>query len=189
MESLRSMVKEVEIQEKAAEHAKKEALTGGLDVLSKVDDLRQMLQHAKKTNEMVVYLWFCRYFLDCNEKDSWIKFLIWWQHAGEVYGEKSILATEAWELQSRILKLSDQGDESLLSMDEVLDYKHLVISDFIFIILQNFAVLLYSLYAFCVFSNYNRSPPPPTSHSQRYEKKKCYAQNWMIFNVIEICIK
>lgn len=50
------MVKEVDIQEKAAEHAKKEALMGGLDVLSKVDDLRQMLQHAKKTNEMVVYL-------------------------------------------------------------------------------------------------------------------------------------
>ncbi|KAJ8622637.1 hypothetical protein MRB53_031166 [Persea americana] len=92
MESLCSMVKEVEIQEKAAEHAKKEALMGGLDVLSKVDDLRQMLQHAKKTNEM---------------------------HAGEVYGEKSILATEAWELQSRILKLSDQGDGSLLIMDEM----------------------------------------------------------------------
>lgn len=55
MESLRSLVKEVEIREKAAEQAKKEALRGGLDVLANVEDLRQMLQHANKTNEMVVY--------------------------------------------------------------------------------------------------------------------------------------
>ena len=42
------------------------------------------------------------------------------QHAGEVYGEKAILATEARELQSRLLSLSDERDKSLKILDEVL---------------------------------------------------------------------
>lgn len=49
-----------------------------------------------------------------TESFSWF-----WQHAGEVYGEKSILATEARELQSRILKLSNERDKSLSIIDEV----------------------------------------------------------------------
>jgi hypothetical protein len=43
------------------------------------------------------------------------------QHAGEVYGEKSILATEARELQSRLLSLSDERDKSLAILDEVFN--------------------------------------------------------------------
>lgn len=41
------------------------------------------------------------------------------QHAGEVYGEKAILATEVKELQSRLLSLADERDKSLAVLDEV----------------------------------------------------------------------
>lgn len=41
------------------------------------------------------------------------------QRAGEVYGEKAILATELRELQSRVLSLSDERDKSLAVLDEV----------------------------------------------------------------------
>lgn len=41
------------------------------------------------------------------------------QHAGEVYGERSILATEVRELQSRLLCLSDERDKSLAILDKV----------------------------------------------------------------------
>lgn len=47
------MMKEVEIQERAAEHAKEEAALGGLDTLIKVEELKQMLAHAKEANSMV----------------------------------------------------------------------------------------------------------------------------------------
>ena len=42
------------------------------------------------------------------------------QHAGEVYGEKAILATEVRELQSRLLSLSEERDKSLAILDEVI---------------------------------------------------------------------
>ncbi|KAJ8547503.1 hypothetical protein K7X08_011089 [Anisodus acutangulus] len=41
-------------------------------------------------------------------------------HAGEVYGEKAILATEVKELQSRLLDLADERDKSLAVLDETL---------------------------------------------------------------------
>ncbi|KAF5455076.1 hypothetical protein F2P56_024689 [Juglans regia] len=41
------------------------------------------------------------------------------KHAGEVYGEKAILATEVRELQSRLLCLSDERDKSLAILDEM----------------------------------------------------------------------
>lgn len=40
-------------------------------------------------------------------------------HAGEVYGEKAILATELRELQSRVISLSDERDKSLAILDEI----------------------------------------------------------------------
>ncbi|XP_052211275.1 uncharacterized protein LOC127814078 [Diospyros lotus] len=92
MESVISLMREVELQEKAAEQAREEAVRGGLDILTKVEDLKAMLQHAKEANDM---------------------------HAGEVYGEKAILATEARELQSRLLSLSDERDKSLAILDEM----------------------------------------------------------------------
>ncbi|XP_068659425.1 intracellular protein transport protein uso1-like isoform X2 [Aristolochia californica] len=41
------------------------------------------------------------------------------EHAGEVYGEKSILATETRELRSRLLILSDKRDRSLSIINEI----------------------------------------------------------------------
>ncbi|KAE9460516.1 hypothetical protein C3L33_07512, partial [Rhododendron williamsianum] len=92
MESVISLMREVELQEKAAEQAKEEAARGGFDILIRVEDLKQMLQHAKEANNM---------------------------HAGEVFGEKAILATEARELQSRLLSLADERDKSLAILDEM----------------------------------------------------------------------
>jgi len=39
-----------------------------------------------------------------------------------VYGEKSILATEVKELQTRLLGLSDEIDKSISVLDEVCSY-------------------------------------------------------------------
>lgn len=92
MESVVGLIKEVEFQEKAAEQAKEDAAMGGLKILEKVEELKKMLKHAKEANDM---------------------------HAGEVYGEKSILATEVKELQTRLLGLSDEKDRSLSILDEM----------------------------------------------------------------------
>ncbi|CAA3006180.1 rab11 family-interacting 3 isoform X1 [Olea europaea subsp. europaea] len=92
MESVIGLMKEVELKEKDAEQAKEEAAKGGFDILSRAEDLKKMLQHAKEANDM---------------------------HAGEVYGEKAILATELRELQSRVISLSDERDKSLAILDEM----------------------------------------------------------------------
>ncbi|XP_030946730.1 uncharacterized protein LOC115971150 isoform X4 [Quercus lobata] len=92
MERVINMMREVELQEKAAEEAKQEASRGGLNILVEVEDLKQTLVHAKEANNM---------------------------HAGEVYGEKSILATEVRELQSRVLSLADERDKSLAILNEM----------------------------------------------------------------------
>ncbi|KAM1539484.1 hypothetical protein ACFX10_004268 [Malus domestica] len=93
MESVINMMREVEVQEKAVDIVQEEASRGGLDIMVKVEELKQMLAHAKDANDMV--------------------------HAGEVFGEKAILATEARELQSRLLNLSDERDKSLAILNEV----------------------------------------------------------------------
>ncbi|KAI3449606.1 hypothetical protein Pfo_006271 [Paulownia fortunei] len=92
MESVISLMRQVELREQAVEQAKEEAAIGGTGILDKVEELKRMLQHAKDANDM---------------------------HAGEVYGEKAILATELRELQSRVLSLSDERDKSLVVLDEM----------------------------------------------------------------------
>ncbi|KAJ6680282.1 ELKS/RAB6-INTERACTING/CAST FAMILY PROTEIN [Salix purpurea] len=92
MESVMILMKEAELKEMAAEQAKDEAARGGLDILIKVEELKQMLVRAKEANGM---------------------------HAGEVYGEKAILATEVRELQARLLSLSDEKDNALAILDEM----------------------------------------------------------------------
>ncbi|KAF8394460.1 hypothetical protein HHK36_020668 [Tetracentron sinense] len=92
MESVINMMREVELLEKDAEQAKVEASRGGLDILVRVEELKQMLQHAKEANDV---------------------------HAGDIYGEKAILATEVRELQSRLLNLSDERDKSLAILFEM----------------------------------------------------------------------
>ncbi|GLT76670.1 hypothetical protein SLA2020_483170 [Shorea laevis] len=92
MQSVMDFMREVELDEEAAEQAKEEAARGGLDILVKVEELKKMLAHAKEANDL---------------------------HAGEVYGEKSILATEVRELQNRLLILSEERDQSLAILDEM----------------------------------------------------------------------
>lgn len=92
MESLINLMREVEHQEKLAEQANIAATTGGFDILDRVEEYQAMLVHAKEANDM---------------------------HAGEIYGEKAILATELKELQSRLSSLSGERDESLAILDEM----------------------------------------------------------------------
>ena len=56
MQSIMNLMREVELQEEAAEQAKEDAARGGLDILVKVEELKQMLLHAKEANDMVVHL-------------------------------------------------------------------------------------------------------------------------------------
>ena len=56
MQSIMNLMREVELQEEAAEQAKEEAARGGLDILVKMEELKQMLPHAKEANDMVVHL-------------------------------------------------------------------------------------------------------------------------------------
>ncbi|XP_050363769.1 uncharacterized protein LOC126782551 [Argentina anserina] len=92
MESVMALMREVELEEKAVDRVTEEAARGGQDIMVKVEELKQMLAHAKDANDM---------------------------HAGEVYGEKAILATEVRELQCRLLGLSDERDKSLAILDEM----------------------------------------------------------------------
>ncbi|KAL0724118.1 hypothetical protein Bca4012_038717 [Brassica carinata] len=92
MDSVMNLMKEVEIEEKDVEKSESEAARGSLDTLEKVEEFKKMLEHAKEANDM---------------------------HAGEVYGEKSILATEAKELENRLLNLSEERNKSLAVLDEM----------------------------------------------------------------------
>ncbi|CAK8571957.1 unnamed protein product [Lathyrus sativus] len=92
MESLINLMREVELLEKAAEQANMIAARGGSDILDRVEEYQAMLVHAKEANDM---------------------------HAGEIYGEKAILATELKELQSRLSSLSGERDMSLAILDEM----------------------------------------------------------------------
>ncbi|KAJ9696242.1 hypothetical protein PVL29_008469 [Vitis rotundifolia] len=127
MDSVMNIMREVELQEKAAQQAREEAARGGLEILTRVEELKEMLQHAKEANGMVVYLLIRRCYLiyeflifSQNSTNAELSVSLSLQHAGEVYGEKAILATEARELQSRLLSLSDERDKSLKILDEVL---------------------------------------------------------------------
>lgn len=70
LETVISLMMEVELQEKAAEQAKQDAANGGLEMLKRVEDLKQMLQHAKEANDMVVFFlltaWWHLSFDDMN---------------------------------------------------------------------------------------------------------------------------
>ncbi|XP_047962388.1 uncharacterized protein LOC125207191 [Salvia hispanica] len=92
MDSAISLMREVELKEKAAEQARVEAAMGGTDILVKSEELKHMVKLAEETNSM---------------------------HAGEVYGEKAILATELRELQSRALSLSVERDKYLAVLNEM----------------------------------------------------------------------
>lgn len=55
MESVITMMRKMELEEKAVDHATEEATRGGQDIMVKVEEIKQMLTHAKDANDMVVY--------------------------------------------------------------------------------------------------------------------------------------
>lgn len=57
--------------------------------------------------------------MSCQKKKTCSLHCFLFQHAGEVYGEKAILATELRELQSRALSLSVERDKYLDVLSEV----------------------------------------------------------------------
>ncbi|KAJ6808863.1 laminin subunit beta-1-like [Iris pallida] len=92
METVISMVQESEVLEERAKQAKEEASRAGQATLAKVEELKQILKHAKQANDM---------------------------HAGDIHGEKAILSTEARELQSRLLSFSDEKERSFSIIEEI----------------------------------------------------------------------
>lgn len=54
MESVLSLMREVEICEKAASEAKVDAARGGVDIFDKIEELKQMVAQAKEANDMVL---------------------------------------------------------------------------------------------------------------------------------------
>ncbi|KAJ0581867.1 hypothetical protein HanHA300_Chr04g0146001 [Helianthus annuus] len=82
-----SLKREVELKEKAAEEAKVEAAASSLDILAKVEALKQAQQLIKEANDMV--------------------------HATEVPAQKVVLFKELKELQLRISGVLNEGRRSL----------------------------------------------------------------------------
>ncbi|CAL9128589.1 unnamed protein product [Musa acuminata var. zebrina] len=92
LESTINMLKGVELHEERAEQAKREASVAGEDIFQEAEDLRQKINHAKITNE---------------------------KKAEEIYSEKSTMAPEAMELQSRLINISDERQKSLSILEEI----------------------------------------------------------------------
>ncbi|KAA0057604.1 golgin candidate 5 [Cucumis melo var. makuwa] len=92
MQSVTNKMKELEDMEKYFEKVKEDTANSESEILAKVEEMKQTVARTKEANDM---------------------------HAGEVYGEKAILATETRELQSRLLSLSDERDSSLSILDEM----------------------------------------------------------------------
>lgn len=69
IESVLNKAREVELQEKIAKQAKEEASRVGLDILTEVENVKQMVHQAKETYDMVVYS--CSY--NCSMVLMWTK--------------------------------------------------------------------------------------------------------------------
>ncbi|KAG0502681.1 hypothetical protein HPP92_002753 [Vanilla planifolia] len=93
MGSIFSLMQEVESLEEKAKQASQEAFATGHDILLKVEEIKHIVKQTMDSNDM---------------------------RAGEVYGERSILATEARELQSRLLRMSEEKTEHLSITEEIL---------------------------------------------------------------------
>ncbi|CAN6351028.1 unnamed protein product [Urochloa humidicola] len=92
LELVTKMIEDVELLEEKAKVAKHESSVAGTGILTKVEELKEMLTHAKEANDM---------------------------HAGEVFGEKAILTTEARELQSRLQRLANERNKYLVVIEEI----------------------------------------------------------------------
>ncbi|KAI3800990.1 hypothetical protein L1987_29090 [Smallanthus sonchifolius] len=84
--------REVELKEKASKEAKEEAASSGLDIVAKVEALKQAKQRLKETNDM---------------------------HARKVYAKRAVLAKDLKELQLRVSGVLNEGRRSLGVSDEM----------------------------------------------------------------------
>nr|XP_043622095.1 uncharacterized protein LOC122593713 [Erigeron canadensis] len=92
MDSVISLMREVERVEKAAEQANEEASRRCSDIISKVHELQEAQQQVKMTNEMLVR---------------------------EAYGQKEILATKMEVFELQVQTSLETGDTSLALLDEM----------------------------------------------------------------------
>lgn len=122
LELVTKMIEDVELLEEKAKVAKRESSIAGTSILTKVEELKEMLNHAKEANDMVCsFIPLINYYFmkvgipSLKESDH----LLYIQHAGEVFGERSILTTEARELQSRLQRLSEERNSYLVVIEEV----------------------------------------------------------------------
>ncbi|CAM6093457.1 unnamed protein product [Calypogeia fissa] len=98
-EALISSIEEIRVlrlmtdqAEYASRQSREEAARGGLDVMAKVDEMRKMLSRAREANAV---------------------------HAGEVFGEKAVLATEARELQYRLAQVNSEKAKAVAALNEI----------------------------------------------------------------------
>ncbi|KAD3068631.1 hypothetical protein E3N88_36511 [Mikania micrantha] len=92
IDSVTSLMREVEFQEKAAEQTKLEAAQTHSDIMLKVYELMDMQQHVKKKNIML---------------------------AGEAYVQKKLLSAKVGMLKLHVASLLDKGDRSIELLDEM----------------------------------------------------------------------
>ncbi|RCV17846.1 hypothetical protein SETIT_3G252600v2 [Setaria italica] len=90
--AISEMLQEVELNEKNTKRAISEASLAGNDILVKVEELKEMTTLAVENNNKV---------------------------AGEIFAEKSILETEAQELQTRLFNISEETKSFVLTIDEM----------------------------------------------------------------------
>uniref|UniRef100_A0A0A9B855 Uncharacterized protein n=1 Tax=Arundo donax TaxID=35708 RepID=A0A0A9B855_ARUDO len=90
--AISEMLQEVELNEEKTKRAISEASQAGNDLLVKVEELKEITTLAVEDNKKV---------------------------AGEIFAEKSILATEAQELQTRLFNISEETKEYMLTIDEM----------------------------------------------------------------------
>jgi hypothetical protein len=90
--AISEMLQEVELNEEKTKRAISEANQAGNDILAKVEELKEMTTHAMEDNNTV---------------------------AGEIFAEKSILAKEAQELQTRLFNISEETKSFVVTIDEM----------------------------------------------------------------------
>ncbi|CAN6351119.1 unnamed protein product [Urochloa humidicola] len=90
--AISEMLQEVELNEENTKHAISEASQAGYDILVKVEELKEMTNLVVEDNNKM---------------------------AGEIFAEKSVLATEAQELQTRLFNISEETKSFVLTIDEM----------------------------------------------------------------------
>ncbi|RLM52872.1 hypothetical protein C2845_PMPSC011948 [Panicum miliaceum] len=90
--AISEMLQEVELNEEKTKRAISEANQAGNDILVKVEELKEMTTQAMEDNNKV---------------------------AGEIFAEKSILATEVHELQTRLFNISEETKSFVVTIDEL----------------------------------------------------------------------